>query len=223
MEISEHIPILKRIGGVLVIIGLIDIGVMIYCITNRISYSSSLVLAVIAGVPLMRGNLRVASYVRWFSTFFLSAIVSMLFAWPFIQPFNLTFTQIRLNPGYAFISLAYVAFVLCFLFWVSIQLGSQPILNAISNAGIKISDKRTAVGGGIGLVALLTIFASLMSGSERAERAKKMAEQQVGPGYSYYVSSLRISSGGQKSSVSAVVTAWNDKEIKNISVHWDDH
>jgi hypothetical protein len=62
---DQHIPILKCVGGVLLIVGLVDIAVMIYCIANRISYSSSFnIFAVVAGIFLLRGNLRAASLVR---------------------------------------------------------------------------------------------------------------------------------------------------------------
>ena len=49
-----------------------------------------------------------------------------------------------------------------------------------------------------------------------------MAEKVVGPGYRFYVSSLRIVESRQVKSVSGVVTAWNEKEIKDIPVHWDE-
>ena len=43
---------------VLVVVGLLDIGVLIYCIANGISYSSSQnIFAVIAGLFLLRGSL----------------------------------------------------------------------------------------------------------------------------------------------------------------------
>jgi hypothetical protein len=67
MESRTHQAILRRVGGVLVAIGLVDIAWMIYCIVHGISYRSSLNLfAVIAGVLLLRGSLRTAANVRWF-------------------------------------------------------------------------------------------------------------------------------------------------------------
>ena len=68
---QAYVHILKRVGGVLLVVGLIDIGVMIYCAVNRISYSSSFnVFAVIAGIFLLRGSLGAASIVlvRGFSS-----------------------------------------------------------------------------------------------------------------------------------------------------------
>jgi hypothetical protein len=48
-----------------------------------------------------------------------------------------------------------------------------------------------------------------------------MAEELVGPGYQLHVSSMRVSRSGHTESVSGVVTAWNDKEIRDIAVHWE--
>jgi hypothetical protein len=65
MEAAAFTPILRKTGGVLLAVGLIDIAVMIYCIANQISYSSSFnIFAVVAGVFLLLGNLRAAGAVR---------------------------------------------------------------------------------------------------------------------------------------------------------------
>jgi hypothetical protein len=55
LDNKAHLAILKRVGAVLVVIGLIDIVWMIYCIVHKISYRSSLNLfGVIAGALLMQ-------------------------------------------------------------------------------------------------------------------------------------------------------------------------
>ena len=116
---TQYAPILKRVGSVLLVVGLIDIAVMIYCIANGISYSSSFnIFAVIAGIFLLRGSLRTASVVRWFAVFMLSGFVALLISWPFMQPLDLTLTQLRLNPGASVAAVALVAFVLSLLFWL---------------------------------------------------------------------------------------------------------
>lgn len=65
---TEHRAVLKRVGLVLVAVGLADVAVMIYCIATRQSYSSSInVFAVAAGVFLIRGSLAAAHWVACFS------------------------------------------------------------------------------------------------------------------------------------------------------------
>ena len=221
---TDHAPILKRVGGVLLAVGLIDIAVMTYCILNNISYSSSFnIFAVVAGIFLMRGSLRAASVVRWFAVFMLSGLVTLLIAWPFMQPVNLTLTQLRLNPGASFITVAFMAFVFGLLFWVTKELGREPIQAARTSAGFKNRDMRVPMVVGVGLVIVMGIFMAVLLGGESADRAMSIAKQQVGSGYRFYVSSLNIAKNNKGTFGSGVVTAWNDNEIRNIPVHWEKH
>ena len=220
---TQHTPILKRVGAVLLAIGLIDIAVMIYCIANRISYASSFsIFAVVAGIFLLRGSLRAASIVRWFAVFMLSGFVALLIAWPLMQPVGLTLTQIRLNPGTSIATFAVLAFVLGLLFWLAKELGREPVMAARASAGRKPRDMRIPAAAGVGMVIVMIIFMTLLLGGETADRAKSMAEQQVGPGYRFHVSALNIATNNQGTSVSGVVTAWNDNEIRTVPVHWEE-
>lgn len=220
---TQHTTILKRVGTVLLVVGLIDIVVMIYCIANRISYSSSFnIFAVVASIFLLRGNLRAASLVRWFSVFMLSGFVALLIAWPFMQPISLTLTQLRLSPGTSIATFAFTAFVLGLLVWLIRELGCEAVMAARAAAGRKIRDMRIPAVTGVGLVIVMGIFMALLLGGESADRAKSIAEQQVGPGYRLHVSSLNIAKNNQGTFVSGVVTAWNDREIRNLPVHWEE-
>jgi hypothetical protein len=60
---DEARRILHRVGFALIVFGLLDIGVMIYCIVNSVNYSSSFnVFAVLAGVYVRRGH---PWWVKW--------------------------------------------------------------------------------------------------------------------------------------------------------------
>jgi hypothetical protein len=97
MEDLAYLPVLKRVGLVLVVVGLIDIGIMIYCIAKKISYSSSFnIFAVVAGIFLIRGSLRAAGTVLWFATFYLTAFTSLLVASPLFLPPGLALIEARL-------------------------------------------------------------------------------------------------------------------------------
>lgn len=218
---DQHLSILKRVGWVLLLVGVIDIAYMIYCISNSISYSSSLnIFAVIAGVFLLRGNLRAVSIIRWFTVFMLAAMLSMMVVWPVLQPWDLTRTQFRLNPSGTVLWLAFIAFAAGLLFWVARELGRDPVRTAITGAGRKWRDMRVPAASGVALVALLGVLLPMFLGGETANRAKAMAEQQLGPGYRLHVSSLHVVSNAQGKSVSSVVVAWNANEVKNVSVSW---
>jgi hypothetical protein len=219
-----HTSILKRVGAVLLAVGVIDIAVMIYCVANGISYSSSFnIFAVIAGIFLLRGSLRAASLVRWFAVFLLAGFLSLLIALPFLQPLDLTLTQLRLNPV-AFLGTVVIgAFALCLLFWVSRELGRQPIQDALVSARFKRRDMRIPAAAGVGLVVVVGVFLmALLQLGGSAEHAKSIAEQQVAAGYRFHVRSLSIVKNSQGKFFSGVVTAWNEKEIRNIPVHWEE-
>jgi hypothetical protein len=220
---TECGSILKRVAGVLLAVGLIDIVVMIYCLTNGISYSSSFnIFALIAGIFLLRGSLRAASIVRWLAVFMLAVLASLLVTWPFMQPLDLTLTQLRLDTGGAVATFALMAFVLGLLSWLVRQLGKEPIQIAHISAGGKKRDMRIPVGIGVAVVVAMGIFLALLHGSESAERAKAMAEQQVGPGYYFHLNSLTIVKNNQGTSVSGGVTAWTETQIQKVPVQWEE-
>ncbi|MES2958041.1 MAG: hypothetical protein V4792_07625 [Pseudomonadota bacterium] len=223
MEAVAHIPILRKTGSVLLAVGLLDIAVMIYCIVNSISYSSSFnIFAVVAGIFLLRGSLRAASIVRWFAMFMLVGFLALVLAWPFIQPVDLTLTQVRLSPFAAVISAAFMFGVLVLLYWLQRQLGEMPVQSARAAAGRKIRDMRVPAAAGVGLVVVLALFLSLLLGGESAAKAISIAQQQLGPAYRYHVSSLNIAKSNEGTSVTGLVTAWNDKEIRSVPVGWQE-
>ena len=157
---KEHMEILKRVGKVLIVIGLLDIAVMIYCIANGISYSSSLnIFAVIAGILLFRGSLRAVAVVSWFGPFLISAFACMIILWPFFQPIELTLLQLKLNPVSFCSSLAIGPLVLSLLFWVVRELRQAPVLTARIEAGAKPASLKVPIITGIVLTVALTISA----------------------------------------------------------------
>ncbi len=223
MDTPLYLPILKRTGAVLLAVGLIDIAVMIYCIAKGISYSSSFnIFAVIAGIFLLRGSLRAASLVRWFAVFMLAGFLTFVVAWPFMQPIGLTLTQVRLSPGFAIAVAALAVLLFVLLFWVSRELGREPVQAARAAAGRKVRDMRIPAAIGVVVVALMVAFMWILLRGETAARARSVAEQQLGPGYRYHVSSLNISKSSQGTFVAGVVTAWNEKEIRKVPVRWEE-
>lgn len=223
MSSLPHISVLKRTGWVLLVVGLLDIAVMAYCIANRISYSSSLnIFAVIGGAFLLRGSLRAASIIRWFGVFMIAAFASVLVSSPLLQPLSLTYTQFRLSPLAAAQSVLLFALVLALLWWLTRELGSSSVLEAQAAVGRKLKSLRMAVAAGIGLAVILVITANWVQRTESATKAISFAKEQLGPGYQYYVRSLNYQSSNTGSSVSGVVTAWNAREVKDVTFQWRD-
>ena len=223
MEPSAHIPILRRAGVVLIVVGALDIAVMVYCIIRGVSYSSSLnVFAVVAGVFLVRGSLAAAGLVRWFSAFLLAGLCALALAWPVVQPFDLTLTQIRLDPTAAALSALVLVALGCLFLWLQRQLGRPPVLAAAEAAGKKVRSMRLPVAAGAGIVVLLAAALPFTLGGESAARAKAVAQEQLGTGFKYHVSSLSVASTGTGTAVSARVTAWNGNEVRVVPVEWSE-
>jgi hypothetical protein len=215
--------ILRRAGFVLIAVGVIDIGWMIYCIINRISYSSSLnIFAVVAGILLIRGGLKTAGAIRWLAIVFVSAFVSLIILYPILQPFGLTLAEIRFDTGGMSVSFFFAAVIISLLYWIARELGREPIQVARESAGLKRSSARMPIWCGSGILVLAFVLLRAFQSGETADRAKLEAAKAVGPGYSFHVTSFSINYGGSRKSISAVVAAWNDKEVRNIPVHWEE-
>lgn len=207
----------RKAGIVLVVIGILDIGAMIYCIANNISYSSSFnIFAVIAGMLLMKGSVKTARVVRWFSAFFVIAFAFMVVLFPATMPIQLLATQVKLNPV-GMIGLYAVSFIfIMVLAWVYKQLSSSEALAALEAAGYKTGKPKSALYAALGMLILGGAMVGFMFNSESAEKARTLAKEQCGENYKYHITSLNMSG----SHGFAVVTAYNSEEIKNVQVKW---
>lgn len=216
MEENIYNPF-KSAGIALLIIGVIDIGVMIYCIANKVSYSSSFnIFAVIAGIFLLRGGVKTARAVRWFSALFISASIALLVGLPFTEPFDLLSAQFKERPTTFVGSFLFVAFFIAVLIWLHRQLSTPQSLAKLAAAGYRTTTPRLAFGSGILILALMVGLSVWLKNSESAQRAKAIAQEQLGPQYKYYVYSLSVSG----SAGSATVIAYTTNETKNVRVHW---
>lgn len=221
MEPINHLQILRRAGKVLIAVGLFDIAVMVYSVSNGITYSSSLnVFAVVAGVLLMRGSLAAAGLVRLLSVFFLSALCALALVFPIMQPLDLTRTQARLNPLLGVATALLLVAVGCLFFWLQRQLSEPLVLSAIASAGKKVRSMWLPAAAGVALVGVLAIVVPLGLSGDSGARAIAVAQAQLGSGYKFHVSSLRVSKTNSGTSVAARVTAWNHSEVRMVPVEW---
>ena len=209
--------ILRRVGLALIVVGLLDIGFMAYCIMNDLNYSSSLnIFAVIAGFFLLRQSMQTARIVSFFAAFMLAGFSLAAILFPLLMPFDLLVTQVRLNPLATIGAFIFAAAFLVFAFWVYRSLTSPSVMEARRVAGV--SAKKPFVGflAGIALAVGLSIVLALVNNGPAAEKAIAKAREQAGPDYSYYVTSMQWAGD----SGSAIVTAYNTTEIKEVRVEW---
>ena len=207
----------RKAGIVLLVIGILDIGVMAYCIANKISYSSSFnIFAVIAGIFLIKGGIKTARVVRWFSAFFVIAFIGMLFLFPITMPIELLLTQIKLNPVGMLGSYAFSILFIGVLTWVYFQLSSTDALERLSRAGYKTGKPKSALFTALAIMIFGGVMFAYLFNSESAAKAKSLAEEKMGSNYKYHISSLSASGD----SGFAVVTAYNENEIRAVRVKW---
>jgi hypothetical protein len=218
---SDHLPLLKTAGLVLVIVGLLDIGLMIYAIASSVSYSSSLnVFAVVAGVFLWRGNLRAASAVRWLALFFLAALLSVTLLSPLLLPLGLIATYVQVSPVAFLGSLGVFAVALLLFSWLAKQLSAEPIRTARLATGRRERDARIPLGVGVSLALVLAAVSFSIQRSDSAARAVNEARAQLGDDYSFHVSSINYRSNSEGTVVSGVVTAWKSGTVKELPFQW---
>jgi hypothetical protein len=217
---AAHQVVLRRVGWTLLVVGVLDIAFMAYCIANSLSYSSSLnIFAVIGGAYLMRGNLSAARVVTWFSAFYLSAfLLALVVVFPWLQPFDYWRTAFVRSPSELFVSGLTVVVVLGVIAWVYSQLRSPVVIQARVAAGHARQAPISAFLAGGFLVLILAAASYVMLHGDAAEKAVRLAAEQHGAEYRYFVSGMNWSGGH----VRASLVAYNERETKDIEVEWDE-
>ncbi len=207
----------RTAGLVLLIVGVLDVGLMIYTVMNDESYTSSLnIFAIVVGALLMRGNVRTARVVRWGSVFFCIVFLAALFVWLLITPEALFMTQMKLDMMGAitpFITFILAVVIDAFLFY---QLSTPESLQKLEDEAFRNGIPYSAFGLSLIVGGAMIYFLSSMLGGENADHAKQLARNELGNNFAYQVTSLSITESGTV----AVVVAYNGNEIRNVEVSW---
>jgi hypothetical protein len=205
--------ILRRVGLALIVFGLLDIGVMIYCILNAIGYSSSFnVFAVLAGIYVWRGH---PWWVKWATRaagFYAAASCMMVPIFPFLFPTDLCVLEFRLHPVGAITGTIAGIGAVAFLIWVYRELRQAPVLAVYANQGPSWA---APVCGATLALGLGVLFVFLMHG-DAEKRAITLATAKMGPGYHYFVTGLSYAGD----SGSAEVLAYDDRAVRTVKVEW---
>ena len=217
---EDYRKIMARVGWMLVAIGLIDIGVMVYCIVNRISYSSSFnIFAVIAGIFLIRGSLASARVVAWFLAFSIVGIGLMLLIMSLIEPFSLRATQVKLAPLSFVTTVIFSIIFFGLLTWSYLQLRSPAILEVRKKAGLTTTRPLFAFALGGLLAAGLGVAMFMVNNGESGKLVKEKAREALGENYEYHVSAMSWYGDG----LSAQLVAFNSSEIMPVTVQCTEH
>lgn len=217
---NMHTKILRRCGLVLIVVGALDLGYMIWCITKQVPYSSSLnIFALAGGILLVRGSLKTARWVATIAAFMLAACGVGLLVMPFMYPLGYWLAVIKHSAG--MVGGLFVAAALwVLLVWVRQQVMHPEVRQAQLAAGLPPPRIKLPLVVGAALPVLLVIILRFMVRSDTAHEAIRRAGQELGGQYQYVVTSMQMSSNRQEKSVVAVVPAYNDSEIRSIQISW---
>lgn len=211
--------ILRRVGLAWIGFGLLDIGLMIYCLMQSHNYSSSFNLfAVILDLFLYRGSLGATTLVTWFSAFMLMLFAGGLLLAPLLQPVGLLVSLIRLHPGQCLLLGVYYATMVGLLIWTYRQIRSTPVLEARRESGRRTGRPQSAFLAGFLLVVFIGVLFNVLLKGSAGTKAVELARQKLGPDYHYAIQSIRVSGKAH----SGVVAAYNAQEIKYVPVFWNE-
>jgi hypothetical protein len=217
-HMGDHLEIMRRVGKVLIVVGLIDIGVMAYCIATGRGYSSSLnIFALIAGIFLWRGSMRAGRLVTRYSAFGLAGGLGLcLFLLPFIRPAGLWLAELRLSPVATVLSVAMIVVLLGLLGWTYREMRSPAVVSALSAAG---EDSAVPIGYfviGAAIPLMLAVVLHFTLHGDTGAKAIVLAKAKYGDTYQY--NPISFSQAG--SHVAVTLDAYNSHEIKSVTVDW---
>ncbi len=197
--------------------GLIDLVVTSYrTVMVGAPFRDPNIIAAATGAFLIFGPLSITKWVRAFAVFSFAAALSIGVAALVVQPLDLTLTELRLTPGAFAIPAAELALGLGLAFWTMRELGRENVRDALASAGVPPWNARLSVQAGVGLVTMAALLRWLALHGRSGAVAASLAIQEMGPGYQYQLTSI----SHEGTTVSGVVTAWNDHEIRKIILHW---
>jgi len=216
------LTILRRVGGVLLWVGVIDLVVTIVRHAEA-GFTPAILdcLAILCGGALLSGGPRSGLWVRSIAAFMLTAGVVPIIAAPFYQPFGLTIAEIRgAMPGVA-VKAAQFACLLGLLLWVVLHLGRPALQEWIQRGNFRRWSMWVPAQAGGAIVVLIGFLFWLSLHGQSAQLAESLAIQQLGPGYRYHLSWISSAKTDHGTSVSGVVTAWNDREVRTVLLRWE--
>jgi len=217
-EISDEARrILHQVGRALIVFGLLDIGMMIYCVVNSVNYSSSFnVFAVLAGVYVRRGQPWWVMWTTRAAGFYAAAFCTMIPLFSFVFPVDLAALEFRLHPVVAVAGTLAMFGVIALLVWVYRELRRVPVLAVYGDPRRSPSPFWIApLCGAILALGLVSVILVFMHG-EAEHKAVALAAAKAGPRQHYFVT--KLSYAGDRGR--AEVLAYDDRAIQTIEVEW---
>lgn len=212
--------VFRRVGWALVAVGVADIAVFVWSLQRDVFYPSSFnVLAVAAGLLMIRGSVTAAALVRWTVAFTLACLAALMPVAPALVAPDFMRAVWRTYPmGTSIAVAATVAVVLLFI-WMQFELERGAVTDALAAAGKRWRLRSAVVAGAVMTLVLAGLIAVLLRG-EFAVQAADRAATQLGPGYRYQVLTLGVFFERRGPYVTASVAGWNEREVRVVPVRW---
>lgn len=229
-QMNDYRSSLKTVGIVLIVVGVLGIGWMLYCLAHGTDYSSGSFypFAGIAGILLVRGGLKTANRVAFFSAWIMSTIIGAFLVFPSYMPIDFVLAYLKVYPISFCRHLLLPACTLILSGWFYSRLTVPSVTAAFAE---RYPDRATSFwyrprnGFIVGAAIAIVLGGGLgfkMSHNATAAHAQEEAELKVGSSYKYYVRKWEAHPWGDHMHFTADVKAYNLREIKNVIVEWDE-
>jgi len=217
--------IARRAGWFVIGLGIADLAYgIVFAPPGMVNFR---IIGILAGLLILFGGMKVHAVVRWLA---LLVIGGMLLGpiLPFVVvPASLTLTQIRLYP------VQFALSCIPWLLWMAMMgiaagaLSHPLLLAARVRAGRPVHSARIPLAIGIVLAVGAAVVQVRILDGEAGRKASRLAAERLGPGYRYYTQTLQYTRSitaapAKPTVVSAMVQAWNEREVLNVPVRWEE-
>ncbi len=223
--LQESRWIARRAGWCVIGLGIADLAYgIVFAPPGMINFR---IIGILAGLLILFGGLKLHAVVRWLA---LLVIGGMLLepVLPFVVvPASLTLTRMRLYP------FQFVLSCIPWLLWMAMMgiaagaLSHPLLLAARVSAGRRVHSARIPLVIGIVLAVGAAVVQVRVLDGEAGRKASRLVAERLGPGYQYYTQTLQYTRpitarSSRPTVVSATVQAWNEREVLNVPVRWEE-
>lgn len=208
-------------GIVLVSLGLLDGLGLAYSIYNHESYSANLLLGIIPGILLIRGNLGACRFIGWTSAFLLVSHIGLFSILLYLYPLSYFQAIAQHNLNFLYVTTAFTSLYIVLLIWLYRASLSKQVVEERTQRNLKNSKHQTAFAVGVVLSISGALFAKSTLQGEYAEEALATVKGKYGSDFEYVVRSISISSSSSKGKeVEAIIEAYNLEKMGSVRVAW---
>lgn len=215
----SYSPLLKKCGSVLIAASILNLILTnIYLPAGSWDFN---ILPILVAVILINKGRKFAAFIRWCSYFGATAYVITLAAtYFFIQPIDLTLTQIRLQPSQMVGAITYQLFWIAILIWLAKTLSIPEITTSESKSGALkwITQKPILVS--VFLATLSFSYLVWFLNGATAKHAIDIAQKMYGTEFQYHVTYLSFVQNSDGKHIKAQVTVWNKEKIASVPINW---